>query len=108
MRRGRKNDPAYNQPLEDLPQERAADLRQQSQEIQTLLGERLEILERLLSTVAEPNRSLFLAHEGQEVPLAELAQQYELSVDGVKARLRRTRADLRARLLKISAGREPI
>jgi len=100
LRRGRANDPSYRSSLGELPSQSAA--REATQEVTVLLNQRIEILGEVLGEVEEPNRSLFLLHEGDEVSLAELAERFELTVDGVKARLKRTRARLRERLLAIA------
>ncbi|RLB64207.1 MAG: SigE family RNA polymerase sigma factor, partial [Deltaproteobacteria bacterium] len=64
--------------------------------------ERLELLEDVLAKIAEPNRSLLLLHEGRDRSVAELAQQFDLSPEAVKARLKRTRGIVRQRLLQIA------
>jgi RNA polymerase sigma-70 factor, ECF subfamily len=103
MQRGRKNNPRYNKPLEDHPAEV-----EPGQEVQLLISERLDILGRVLEEIEEPNRELFLLHEGQDVALAELAEKFGFSIDGIKSRLKRTRARLRARLLAVTEGKDII
>ena len=95
LTRGRKNDPAWNRPLEQA----AEPAQEAGQEWRVMLAERVEILSEVLAEVPEPNRSLLLLHEGEDVPLAELAERFGLSIDGVKARLKRTRKHVRVRLL---------
>ncbi len=95
MIRGRKNDSSWNRPLESAPEPAQA----AQQEWRAMLQQRLGILSEVLAGVPEPNRSLLLLHEGDDLPLAELAGHFGLTVDGVKSRLRRTRKLLRARLL---------
>jgi len=99
LRRGRKNDPDYNRPLDDLLPEQEADPSAGSQELQTLLGERLGLLAAALREVPEPGRSLFLLHEGEDRSLAELAARFSLTEEAVKSRLKRIRARLRKQLL---------
>jgi len=103
MQRGRKNNPRYNKPLED----HAADV-EPGQEVQLLIQERLEILGHVLEEIEETNRELFLLHEGQDVSLSELAEKFGFSIDGIKSRLKRTRARLRARLLAVTEGKDII
>ena len=103
MQRGRKNNPRYNKPLED----HAADV-EPGQEVQLLIQERLDILGHVLEEIEETNRELFLLHEGQDVSLSELAEKFGFSIDGIKSRLKRTRARLRARLLAVTEGRDII
>jgi RNA polymerase sigma-70 factor (ECF subfamily) len=105
LRRGRKNAPAYNVPLDDMPPEkRPGEPVEASQEAAVLLSERLRLLERALAELPDDNRELILLHEGEELPLAELAARYALTVDGVKARLKRARAQLRQRLVELAEG----
>ncbi len=101
LRRGRKNDPTLHLPLEDAPTPAVVD---EGLEVRLLLDERLLILRRLLDGLKEPDRSLLLLHEGQAVPLQELAARFDLTVDAVKSRLKRTRRELRAQLLAVAEG----
>ncbi len=100
LRRGRKNNPRLHVPLAQGDAERADAAIRPAQEMEVLLSERLALLAEALSDVPEPNRSLLLRHEGEEVPLKDLADELELSVEAVKARLKRTRAQVRASLLR--------
>lgn len=102
LKRGRKNNPAYNLPLDESIGTRENDTDAGRQEVAVLLEERISLLNEALEDVPEDNRMLLLLHEGKEVPLAELAEQYGLSVNGVKSRLKRTRATLRARLIDLA------
>jgi RNA polymerase sigma-70 factor, ECF subfamily len=103
LRRGRKNAPAFNLPLEALSSESSrVEPVEASQETAVLLRERLRLLERALGELPEANRDLILLHEGEEVPLTELAARFGLTVDGVKARLKRARAQLRQRLIELA------
>lgn len=107
LRRGRKNAPAYNLPLDDVTSgKRPAEPVEAGQEAAVLLGERLRLLERALGELSEENRALILLHEGDELPLTELAARFGLTVDGVKARLKRARAQLRQRLVELAEGGE--
>lgn len=102
LHRGRRNDPAFNLPLDSLSPDAEELIEAQRQEMQTMLGQRLEMLQLVLGEVDETNRSLLLLHEGQERSLDELAQRFDLTLDGVKSRLKRTRAALRERLLALA------
>jgi RNA polymerase sigma-70 factor (ECF subfamily) len=102
LRRGRKNDPAFNVPLEALPEESGALSLDQQQEMERLVRERSEVLAVVLDETPEPNRSLLLLHEGQDVSLGELTERFDLTLDGVKSRLKRTRSLLRGRLLELA------
>jgi RNA polymerase sigma-70 factor, ECF subfamily len=103
-RRGRKNDPKYNLPLDEETAGQDS-LQPPDQEMVVLLRERLGFLQDSLEAVPEPNRTLLLLHEGEDVPLADLAERFDLSLDSVKSRLKRTRALVRENLLK--AAGEP-
>jgi RNA polymerase sigma-70 factor (ECF subfamily) len=105
LRRGRKNAPAYNLPLDALESEGSpAEPIAAGQEAAVLLGERLRLLERALGELSEENRSLILLHEGLDLHLFELAARFGLTIDGAKARLKRARAQLRQRLLELAEG----
>ncbi len=98
LRRGRKNSPAYNQPFEEQsPGDQNQDGWMEAEK-QSFLSERLLILGQLMEKIPEPNRSLFLLHEGQEHSLQELALRFQLTENAVKGRLKRTREKLRAQL----------
>ncbi len=94
LRRGQRNDPALNLPLDDVPPDADPLVVLGSQELRLLLNERFELLQGVLSEVPEPNRSLLLLHEGQDVPLEQLALRFGLTLDGVKSRLKRLRTQL--------------
>lgn len=100
QRRGKAASPTLHMPLEGL------DLHapEETQEVKLLLTEQLRFLADALTDVPEPNRSLLLRHEAGDERLEDLAAQFGLSVDGVKARLKRTRRELRETLLAREAG----
>jgi RNA polymerase sigma-70 factor (ECF subfamily) len=99
LRRGRRNDPAFNRPLDEAPEM----AEEQRQEMRLMLQERVSLLHLALSEVEEPNRSLLLLHEGEDVSIEALAERHGLSVEGVKSRLKRTRSRIRARLLDLAS-----
>lgn len=102
LRRGRKNDPSYNLPFDEHTAPPGEGEVLGGQEAEVLVRERLSLLRVALEEISGDNRELFLLHEGQDVPLAELAARYGTTVDGVKSRLRRTRAALRERLIDLA------
>ena len=102
LRRGRRNDPAFNVPLEQLPEESEALAQAQEQEMRRMVSERIDLLKIVLDETSDMNRSLLLLHEGQGVDLGQLARQFDLTLDGVKSRLKRTRTSLRQRLLELA------
>jgi len=99
LRRGRKNDPAYNRPMEEVGAAASADA---GPDAQAMLRERLELLGEALEELPEPSRSLLLLFEGQGCSQADLAERFGLTEGAVKARLKRARQRLRARLLELA------
>lgn len=104
LRRGRKNDPAWNRPLDEAGESSAAATADPGQESAVLLAERIQLLEEALAELGDESRAMLLLHEGQEVPLDELATRFGTTVDGVKSRLKRARARVRARLIELAEG----
>jgi RNA polymerase sigma-70 factor (ECF subfamily) len=102
LRRGRKNDPTYNLPFDETSSPRRDADASGVQETEVLLRERFALLQDALADISDENRELFLLHEGQDVPLAELAARYETTVDAIKGRLKRTRANLRSKLIDLA------
>ena len=98
MRRGRKNSAEFNQPLEAPGIINKIDSVTPNQELQLLISERIDILYDVLKKEKEPNRSLLLLHEGQGLTIAELSEQFDLTTESVKSRLKRTRAKVRKKL----------
>jgi RNA polymerase sigma factor (sigma-70 family) len=99
QRRGMANAGSMHEPVETFEFEAPT----APQDVQLLLKEQLQFLANALTSVTEPNRSILLRHEAGDESLESLAANYGLTIDGVKARLKRTRADLRERLLARSA-----
>jgi RNA polymerase sigma-70 factor, ECF subfamily len=100
LQRGRRNDPALHRPFDD--EGPAAPAEEALQELLTLAQERIALVQQALSQVEEPNRTLFLSHETEGMPLEELASRFGLTVESVKARLKRTRAHLREALVTLA------
>jgi RNA polymerase sigma-70 factor (ECF subfamily) len=100
IKRGRKNDPAINRPLELVEAGRPLAEPAADQELQLLLKERLDLLSREVERLDEPNRSLLRLHDIEEKPIAELASQFDMSEEAIKSRLKRGRALVRERLIK--------
>ncbi len=102
MRRSRKNDPSIHVPVESLGDGPEPEASEPPQEVSLLLDERLGLLSTVLEEIDADNRALLVLHEGEGVPLDELAERQGLSIDAVKGRLKRTRQKLRARLLELA------
>jgi RNA polymerase sigma factor (sigma-70 family) len=98
LRRGRRNNPAYNLPLDVVADDRDGLAQAPSQERRLLRQERLASLTLSLDGLDQLNRSLLLQHEGEGVSIDDLALRHGLSRDAVKSRLKRSRALLRTRL----------
>ncbi len=99
LRRGRKNSPAFNVPLDDAPPAaQAAEIRE-DQELKIALLEGLREIGREIDALDEPNRSLLLAHDVDEAPIEELARRFDLTEEAVKSRLKRARAAVREKVI---------
>jgi RNA polymerase sigma-70 factor (ECF subfamily) len=100
IRRGQKNDPAINRPLEVVEAARPLVEPAADQELQLLLKERLELLSQEIEQLDEPNRSLLRLHDVQEVPIAALVEQFDMTGEAIKSRLKRGRALVRDQLIQ--------
>jgi RNA polymerase sigma-70 factor, ECF subfamily len=96
LKRGRKNSPAFNVPLED---DAPAAASAADQELKAMMLEGLERLGREIGALEEPNRSLLLAHDVDETPIEELAARFDMTPEAVKSRLKRARAAVRDKIL---------
>ena len=102
LKRGRKNSPAFNLPLdEELPAADAAQIRE-DQELRLILFEGLRRIGKEIDQLDEPNRSLLLAHDVDEIPIEELSRRFALTAEAVKSRLKRARAAVREKVLEES------
>ncbi|MDJ0764469.1 MAG: sigma-70 family RNA polymerase sigma factor [Myxococcota bacterium] len=99
QRRGKKNDPNLHKPLDTAVSSKAMADPTPDQELHLMLKERLDLLYREIETLGEPNRSLLKGHDIDEVPIAVLADQFDLTKDAVKSRLKRARAEVRENLM---------
>ena len=64
-----------------------------------MLTERLEQVRKEIEKLKEPNRTLLISHDVEEVPISELAQKFEMTEEAIKSRLKRSRATVRERLI---------
>jgi RNA polymerase sigma-70 factor (ECF subfamily) len=97
LKRGRKNAPGSNLPLDENLIESLGDHRPGAEELQVLRGE-LERVGAALKTLPELNRTLIYLHEADGVPIRELGERFQLSSEAVKSRLKRARTELRHQL----------
>ncbi len=100
LRRGKKNDPAINLPLDTNVTTSALADKTPDQELRLMLRERLELVRREIDALDEPNRELLMLHDVHEVPIADLSAQFEMTKEAVKSRLKRARASVREKLLQ--------
>ena len=112
-RRGRKNNPRLHvaiDPKEHPEIESQLVSREPSVEAQVLIGERFDCMQEALTKLDERDRDMLLLHEGDGVPLRDLAVKYGLTVPGVKTRLFRARASVKkyveARQKEMVAGKK--
>ena len=98
LRRGKKNSPSINLPLDattgDIAGEEAPE-----QELRVMLAEQLVMVQNEIGKLKEPNRSMLMLHDVEEVPIAELTERFRMSAESVKSRLKRSRAAVRQNLL---------
>jgi RNA polymerase sigma-70 factor, ECF subfamily len=100
LKRGRKNSPAFNVPLDDAPPAaHAAEIRE-DQELRLALLEGLRRIGLEIDGLDEPNRSLLLAHDVDEVSIEELARRFSMTEEAVKSRLKRARAAVREKVIE--------
>ena len=103
LRRGKKNDPAVNLPLDADRGDGVAESSSGDQELQLEVAQSLELLQAELERLDELNRRLFEAHDIEEVPIAQLAERFALSEEAIKSRLKRARAQVRDGILSRAA-----
>jgi len=100
LRRGKKNDPNINRPLETHDHTSTLSDKTPDQELSLLLRERLELVRLEIDALGEPNRTMLMLHDIQEVPIAELTEKFDMTNEAVKSRLKRARAIVRENLLQ--------
>jgi RNA polymerase sigma-70 factor (ECF subfamily) len=99
LRRGKKNSPAINLPIETTDSPYLADPAP-SQELRLMLAQRLDLVIQEIEKLEEPNRNLLKLHDLEETPISQLAVKFQMSEDAVKSRLKRSRAQVRESLLE--------
>ena len=62
---------------------------------QAMINERLDNLRDALDTIDDRDKKMLLMHEGEGIPLAEIASEFKLTVPGVKTRLFRARTSIK-------------
>jgi RNA polymerase sigma-70 factor (ECF subfamily) len=100
LRRGKKNAPSHNQPLDLEKTEGPHTAASPDQELRLMLGERLRLVQQEIEKLREPNRAMLMLHDVEEVPIADLSERFGMTEESVKSRLKRSRAIVRERLLK--------
>jgi RNA polymerase sigma-70 factor, ECF subfamily len=102
LRRGMKNDPSLNVSYEAIGADHVVSDHTPNPEWSTIMAGSFLQLEKEIQQLNEPDRSLLIAHDMHEEPLAELAERFSLSIDAIKSRLKRSR-----RILRDSLGSLP-
>jgi RNA polymerase sigma factor (sigma-70 family) len=95
LRRGRKNSPTLHTAMDDLMADRLEDPSAQDRVGVKALSSELGRIEAAIRDLPEPNRTMLLLHETEEIPIEELATRFEMTSDAVKSRLKRSRSRLR-------------
>ncbi len=99
LRRGRKNDPKFNIPLDADKSGSILTDTSPDQELSYMMVERLELVRQEIEKLKEPNRSLLMLHDIQEIPIIDLSLKYGMTEEAVKSRLKRARTSVRSNLL---------
>jgi len=99
LRRGKKNDPSVNLPFEESKQSPEGFDASADQELRLMLIERLELVQAEIKRLKEPNSTLLVLHDVEEVPISELAERFDMTEEAVKSRLKRSRAQVREQIL---------
>ena len=97
LRRGRKNAPTVNLPLEESVVAERRDERPTA-DLRLELEAELARVAAALNSLPDLNRELIYRHEGEGIAIRDLAERFELSTEAVKSRLKRARAELRHKL----------
>lgn len=98
LRRGKKNDPSVNVPMDDREGTMSFADSSPDQEIRLIMAQGLELVSNEIEALDEPNRSLLKAHDIEETPIKDLAVSFEMTEEAVKSRLKRSRAFVRDRI----------
>lgn len=100
LRRGKKNAPSSNIPLDADPSlMNTMKSPSPDQELRLMLAERLAMVQSEIEKLKEPNRSLLMLHDVEEVSISDLMSRYEMTEESVKSRLKRSRAQVRENLI---------
>ncbi|MCP4199699.1 MAG: RNA polymerase sigma factor [Proteobacteria bacterium] len=99
LRRGKINDPSINIPIAQGEEGPILADSAPNQELRLIIAERMELVYREIDKLKEPNRSLLMLHDVKEVPISALTDQFDMTEEAVKSRLKRSRAEVRSQLL---------
>ncbi|MCK9523548.1 MAG: sigma-70 family RNA polymerase sigma factor [Proteobacteria bacterium] len=100
LRRGKKNNRSLHTPLDDHPMLPELSDHGPSAEMRTMIAQGMERVSAEIDRLNEPNRSLLLRHDVYEESVAALAGEFQMTVDAVKSRLKRSRAQVRSAILE--------
>jgi RNA polymerase sigma-70 factor, ECF subfamily len=97
MRRGKKNAPESNLPLDDSIIENREHETRNAEALLEIKGE-LERIGEALKSLPELNRNLIYQREGEGHSIKELSARFDLTEEAIKSRLKRARVQLRQEL----------
>jgi DNA-directed RNA polymerase specialized sigma24 family protein len=64
-----------------------------------MVSERLMLVQNEIDKLKEPNRTMLMLHDVEEVSIADLTERFKMTEESVKSRLKRSRATVRQNLL---------
>ena len=85
--------------LEQAPPAQSMTDSSPDQELRMMIAEQLMLVQREIEKLKEPNRSMLMLHDVEEVPIADLTERFSMTEESVKSRLKRSRATVRQNLL---------
>jgi len=98
-RRGRKNDPNLHRPLDAAENMPGSDSHPTlDPEVEVMMAEKLQALEKAISSLKPQDQELLAAVEWEGLSLAEAGQRHDLTVSAVMSRMFRIRQHLKERV----------
>jgi RNA polymerase sigma-70 factor (ECF subfamily) len=102
LRRGKKNSPAVNLPLDASPVAATVEGDMTAdQELRVMVSQQLKLVQDEIDKLKEPNRTMLMLHDVEEVSIADLTKRFQMTEESVKSRLKRSRAVVRQNLLAL-------
>ena len=69
------------------------------QELRLMVAEQLTLVQQEIDKLKEPNRTMLMLHDVEEVSISDLTERFQMTEESVKSRLKRSRAVVRQNLL---------